>query len=462
MLLIRDAAAEFHPVVGIAAIASSAVQIGVRDDWIGWSPEAYVKGLREGAGESDVKWLLGLVEKGITEIYQDDFLDPEGGPLTRRTLLAPTGEVIDWLQQYGKEQRVDHHRLVDAAAHKRVSDGQGNKIDKWQDQAETPLFRSKRAETLAMLLRAREALSRNGKPVNAADLRAFLGSPDKRQAIQSLIRRAKSERVGVAMADITVCGSIPPYSALLGGKLVSMLVASPEIIVAYSSRYADQESVIASSLAGRPVVRPTHLVFLGTTSLYGTEPTQYTRVYVPCDRLGGKHGESIRYQMLGRTEGYGTAHFSEETVETFSDMLAQKEGGQRVNSIFGEGVSPRLRKIRNGLDTLGLPSDLLLEHGSPRLVYGVALARNFREYLLGLGPEPDYLVPLDNPARSTRQIAEWWAERWLRGRIKKEEILSEVARHQLTYPVRHGARIIVPEDVEQPLLPFSDIATQKV
>ena len=262
------------------------------------------------------------------------------------------------------------------------------------------------------------------------------------------------------MADISVCGAIPPYSALLGGKLVSMLVASPEVIAAYRNHYADQESVIASSLAGRPIVRPTHLVFLGTTSLYGTEPTQYTRVYVPCERLGGIRGESIRYRLLGKTEGYGTAQFSEETVETFSDLLAQKDGGQRVNSIFGEGVSPRLRKIRDGLDAVGLPSDLLLDHGSPRLVYGVALARNFREYLLGLHSEPDYLVPLDNPVRATRMIAKWWAERWLKRRIQREEVLVEVSRHQLTYPIRHGARITVPEDADRPLLPFSDIAPQ--
>ena len=111
--------------------------------------------------------------------------------------------------------------------------------------------------------------------------------------------------------------------------------------------------------------------------------------------------------------------------------------------------------------TLGLPSDLLLEHGSPRLVYGVALTRNFREYLLGLDSEPEYLVPLENAAHATRLIAEWWTERWLANRIQNEDILSHLARHQLTYPVRHGARITVPEDAEQPLFPFADIVTQK-
>ncbi len=459
MLLVRDAAAENHPVIGIAALASSAVQISVRDEWIGWNPERYAGELRTNATQSHVRWLVGLIQRGLGEIYQDDLLDPATSPLTRRDLVSPSADVITWLKDYARVRRREHHRLVDARAHKQVSQAEYDPTeDRWRTQAETPLFRSKRAETLALLLRARAALHKDDRPVNPSELRAELASPEKRQAIQSLIRRAKSERVGVAMADISVCGAVAPYSILLGGKLVAMLAASPEVITAYGERYANSESVIASSLAGRPIVRTPHLVFLGTTSLYGTEPTQYTRVHVPCERLGGRPGESVRYRLLGRTEGYGTLQFSKDTAEAFSMLLAQSDGGQRVHSIFGEGVNPRLRKIRDGLDLLGLPSDVLLAHGSPRLVYGVALARNFRECLLGLESEPDYFMPLQNPAASTAAIAAWWAERWLAGRIQREDVLADVARHRPTYPVRHGARVLIPEEQEHPSL-FNDIPT---
>jgi hypothetical protein len=291
--------------------------------------------------------------------------------------------------------------------------------------------------------------------VSAAELRAALRTPERRQAIQSLIRRSKCQCVGTAMADIAVCGAVPPYSCLLGGKLVAMLAASPEVMRAYAERYADQQSVIASSLAGRPIVRPTHLAFLGTTSLYGTEPTQYTRVSIPCVRFGGERGENMSYRLLGRTKGFGTSQFSRDTVEALSLLLAQVDGGQRVHSIFGEGVNPRLRKIRGGLDALGLSSDLLLSHGSARLVYGVALARNFRRYLLGLDTEPEFLFPVEQGRNSASAIAAWWAERWLTGRVKREDVLADVARHRLTYPVRHGARVVVPESDPHPCL-FSD------
>jgi hypothetical protein len=452
MFLVRDAAADCHPVIGILALASSSVQIKVRDQWIGWYPELQVDRLRNGATAEDVEWLARLIRHGLEEIYLEDLLDPAASLLTLADLSSPRLAVVRSLNVYARIQRDEHNRLVDASSHKRNA-AQANRAgpDQWKLQAETPLYRSKRAETLAMLLRARAALEPGNSYVSTAELRTALTSPEKRQAIQSLMRRAKSERVGTAMADITVCGAVPPYSSLLGGKLVAMLAASPEVLRAYAERYAEQQSVIASSLAGRPIVRPTHLVFLGTTSLYGTEPTQYTRVSIQCDRLGGRSSERVCYRLLGRTEGFGTSQFSSDTVEALSLMLTQAGIGQRVHSIFGEGVNPRLRKIRDGLDALGLSSDLLLTHGSSRLVYGVALARNFRRYLLGLDREPEYLFPIDRGQNGASAIADWWAERWLANRIRRSSVLCKVAQHTLKYPVRHGARVPLPKGGEPQL-----------
>ncbi len=76
--------------------------------------------------------------------------------------------------------------------------------------------------------------------------------------------------------DITVCGAIAPYGPILGGKLVSLLLAGPEAVHEYERRYKDAVSVIASSMAGKPIVRNPRLALLGTTSLYGTgvQPVQ--------------------------------------------------------------------------------------------------------------------------------------------------------------------------------------------
>ena len=112
-------------------------------------------------------------------------------------------------------------------------------------------------------------------------------------------------------------------------------------------------------------------------------------------------------------------------------------------------MSPKLRKLRDGLDALGFPSDDLLRHGRSRIVYGVSLARNVREYLLGIDPEPDYLFS-KRGSDATAAVTDWWRERWLTRRIESDKVLQDVAAHTLVRPVRHGARVpLAPATAEQ-------------
>src|SRR5204862_3597783 len=120
---------------------------------------------------------------------------------------------------------------------------------------------------------------------------AFASSGQGSDAIRVILKKAKADRVGIAVADITVCGAVQPYNAILGGKLVAMLATSPEVILEYRRRYSNAESEIASSMAGRPIVRAPTLVLLGTTSLYGGGSSQYNRIKIPCDRVGGSVSE---------------------------------------------------------------------------------------------------------------------------------------------------------------------------
>ena len=162
------------------------------------------------------------------------------------------------------------------------------------------------------------------------------------------------------------------------------------------------------------------------------------------ERIGGKKGEQLAFLELGKSEAYGTSHFSSETTRALVSLVQQSRNGQRVNSIFGEGVSPKLRKIRDGLDALNLPADVLLKHGRQRIVYGVPVVRNLREFLLGMDDEPEYFFDLDEPERSTKEIGRWWAERWLSMRIESDDILARIEQHTLVRPIRHGARVVLP------------------
>jgi hypothetical protein len=173
--------------------------------------------------------------------------------------------------------------------------------------------------------------------------------------------------------------------------------------------------------------------------LYSVAPSQYNRLRL---RLETK-SDSLAYEPLGRTVGYGSYHFSQVTIATLERLLARTQSGRPVNSIFGEGVNPKLRKVRAALDAIGLPSNLLLQHGSPRLVYGVVLARNFREVLLGVKSRPDFLLPAGPDGN--QQIVDYWRSRWLAGRIHNQEVLKAVAAHVLVAPVQHGARVALPQ-----------------
>ena len=124
----------------------------------------------------------------------------------------------------------------------------------------------------------------------------------------------KGERVGVNMMDITVCGAVAPYNLLLGGKLVCLLLCSPEIVNGYQHRYENQTSLIASSMRGAPVHRRAQLVLLCTTSLYGSALSQYSRVKVSAEAIGGKPREKIEYRSIGLSEGFGSFHISQETL----------------------------------------------------------------------------------------------------------------------------------------------------
>ena len=237
-----------------------------------------------------------------------------------------------------------------------------------------------------------------------------------------------------------------------------MLAASPEVVVAYRDKYVEQESEIASSMAGRPIVRPSQLVFLGTTSLYGVGSSQYNRLHMPAELIGGMSGERLAYLELGKSAGNGTSHFGSDTVDALVALVQQSANGQRVNSIFGEGVSPKMRKIRDGLKELNFPDDVLLQHGRQRILYGVPLVRNLREFLLGMHDEPDYIFDMTAHKTSTEKITRWWTERWLSRRIESEEILAQVEQHTLVRPVRHGARVVLPRIDDGQASLFDDLA----
>lgn len=443
MMLVRDAAVDTHPVIGIASLGSPVVQSTVRDQWIGWEPGPILEHLASHPTAASARWLFSIIERSLADTYTDDFVAEK--IVTREQLRNPPREVITRLEEIARRSRALHNR-GDPRERKRTN---VEEDDHWLREATSDLFRSKRAATLALLLSAKAALQHafRGRRPTVDGLRRLLHSSDGRRVVATLVRRAKGESVGIAMADIMICGALPPYNHLLGAKLIAMLLSSPEVVQAYRDRYSDTESVIASSMAGRPVRRAPRLVTLSTTSLYGVPLNQYTNVAIPASVVtGADSGGAVRFKRLGVTLGFGSFQFTRATCKALTDLRTRSPHATGVNWVFGEGVNPRMRAIREGLAVLNLPSDELLNHGSPRIVYGVALARNMREVLLGMSSEPDYYFPLPAARRATDAIASWWVHRWLSKRIMRDDVLERVAADNLVFPIRHGARVILPPD----------------
>src|SRR5258708_4298757 len=439
MILVRDRAVPYHPVIGIAALASSVIQQSIRDKWIGWDSDSAVAALATNPDRKTIRSLLGRLGDFLKGIYTADLI--KDGLLTVKDLKATSPKVIAKLRAEAARVIELHRKSPESAAHK---SGKARTRKDWIALAETNLYRSKRCNRLAALLEVQGVLDEtNLESLSRKELHRILHQPTVRDALKRVVRFGKAERVGIGMMDITVCGAVAPYNAILGGKLACLLLGSAEVVRAYAKKYADHVSVIASGMKGKKVQRIPRLVLLCTTSLYGNGSSQYNRVKLPAGVVGGQTSLCLRYEELGTSQGFGSFHFSKESVRLADALLGRSKQGRKVNSIFGEGVNPLMRKMREALTLVGLPSEMLLKHGNQRIIYGVPLASNFRRVLLGLETRPKYIVAQSSPRKKTAMINAYWINRWLSKRIEQDSVIMQVASHSLAYPIRHGAQVKV-------------------
>ncbi|WP_174278271.1 Druantia anti-phage system protein DruA [Sphingomonas bacterium] len=429
--LIRDSARPGHPVMGITALGNAVMQLGPRDDAIGWTVDGLKRAIADGrvADGEVLAALRARIREDYSEIFLQDLpVPPELPDHVTRDMLDRLA-VID---KQASDDRTDRLRDVDEddAVTARVHDVVGVDLEQL---ARSPLFRAKRARTVRTLLGIHEAIS-------ATDSVASLFETEEGvRAINLALRQLKKRFSATSMMEITVCGAVPPYNHLLGGKLACLLMLSPRVRRDYAERYADTYSIIASQMAGRPVTKVPLLTFLGTSSLYPGRSSQYNRVRLPAGTCDGQE-VGAEYEELGSSEGYGSPNLSAET-EAALEALADRERSYRnVNFVFGEGQSPKLRQLREGFAALGLSRSNVLNHGTRRIVYGVDLAKNSTRLLLGVDREADFRVP-DGPEAEERIVA-FWRKRWLSSRLAHTPALASVGSSS---PIRERVSRLIPE-----------------
>jgi hypothetical protein len=201
--------------------------------------------------------------------------------------------------------------------------------------------------------------------------------------------------------DAYVLGALPPYNYLLGGKLISYILASNEIREIYKNKYRDKTTIIKKRKAD-------DLVCIFTTSLYGSS-SQYNRL---------KFKNSLLYVPIGYTKGYGALHVSNETFWAMQQLLMEK--GIMVLNRFGDGPNWRIRIIRLASDIIGFDSNIILQHSFRRKIYIVPLAKNFRSFLLGKADRPIYYnLPM-------QILVKFWKERWLNMRKGNINVIDKI------------------------------------
>ena len=417
-------------------MGSSVVQLSVRDKALGWHEED--DGSRNVA--IDKKWYGKMKKELLDTVYIKDLIDSKSGIIKKSDLNNPKKETIKKLKDSVVLYRNMHHA---GKISKKANDEEIHDKKYWAKRTLEPLFKSKRCRALADILEIISNVKKSSS--NASELTI------NHNIYKKLVRLIKAEKVGINLLDIIICGAVAPYNDLIGGKLVSMLLASPEIVQYVKKKYQNYPSIIASAIKGVPVYKNPELVFLGTTSLYGQGLNQYTRTSIPASIFDeNKKNDVIRFKKLGLTTGWGNFHISNRTrdlARLYNERADSDEDviASRVNYIFGEGVNPLTRMLNGTLQKLGYPPKNLLNHKSPRLVYGVDLISNMKEFLLGFNKRPKYLIPQNKPKQRTNQIVKYWMRRWLLKRMNNRQAVERIKSHSTSYPISHGAKVPLPK-----------------
>ena len=203
----------------------------------------------------------------------------------------------------------------------------------------------------------------------------------------------------VHVMDAYVVGAVPPYSKLIGGKLVAALMASTEVKRAYERKYLGRQSVI------RKRKHRARLVLLTTTSALGRSSI-YNRLSIP---------DGPRFLRIGTTKGFGHFHLYGRVFDSLRDHLKATGHPYASGHRFGMGPNWKLRVARAALEDIGIDGNSILKHGVEREVYAIPLAENWKEVLSGRQKRVRSLT------RSAAEISEFCMDRWIVPRSDRDK-----------------------------------------
>jgi hypothetical protein len=214
-------------------------------------------------------------------------------------------------------------------------------------------------------------------------------------------KEARQKRLQHVM-DAFVLGAVPPYSGLLCGKLVALLVAANEVRRAFSRKYGQRESLIRHRQLDGQLALITTASALGRSSIYRRLRLPDRKLFISC----------------GYTAGSGDFHFSNGVYSELIEFVREHCAPTAKNPAWGSGFRNRREVVRKGLKALGFSADWIY-HGVPRELFVVPLAENARSFL---GGRENHLDPVDLPAD---KLFGWFRTRWLLPRAERDQRWKE-------------------------------------
>lgn len=216
------------------------------------------------------------------------------------------------------------------------------------------------------------------------------------------VRKRKLKHV----MDAFVLGAVPPYSMILGGKLVASMLASPIIRKDFKRKYKGKRSIISGELFNGKLAAITTASALGRSSIY--------------DRINIKHGP--RFIHSGWSQGSGEFHLLSDFYPELS-KLVRDDVLKMKNPLWGSGIRNRRVVLLKALDTLGLPSSLLY-HNVKRELFIVPQGSDAFKYLQGKSNGVGYYQI------SHEEIARKMLKRWVFKRAETDESYLKFRREE--------------------------------
>ena len=204
--------------------------------------------------------------------------------------------------------------------------------------------------------------------IGLADPVFALGDRDKFIGWSGEMRKKNLKHV----MDAFVLGAVPPYSMLLGGKLVASMLFAPQIVIDFRNKYRGKKTVISGEVFDGKLAAITTASALGRSSVYD-------RIKIP-----GTSG----FLHVGWSKGSGEFQFFNGVYDELF-KLAHVGANRLKNQKWGTGVRNRRAVIRTGLEMLGLPSNLLY-HNIHRELFLVPLGHKSLEFLNGKSDQIGY------------------------------------------------------------------------